>query len=178
MALPLEHRFVAKFDDSVDHAFDHIRGHSIADRLFYAASEAANHSLIWHAIAWSRTALAKNSRRDATKLSIALGIESALVNGPIKMLFRRERPVVDNVRPHALRTPLTSSFPSGHATSGFCAAMLLSKHSRLGPLYFVLAAIIASSRVHVRIHHASDVVAGATIGVGMGYWLRHLLLPR
>jgi undecaprenyl-diphosphatase len=171
----LEHPMVQKFDKTIDLAFDHLRGKRAADRLFYGASEAANHSILWHGIAWSRAFLDKSRRDEAVKLSIALGIESALVNGPIKMLFRRERPVQVTQRPHTLRVPLTSSFPSGHATSGFCAAMLLSRRSRIGPLYFVLAAIVASSRIHVRIHHASDVVAGAVIGVGVGNWLRRML---
>jgi membrane-associated phospholipid phosphatase len=171
----LEHPVVQRFDESVDRAFDHVRGKPAFDRIFYAASEAANHSMLWHTLAWSRTLFTPERRAEATKLSIALGVESAMINGPVKMLFRRERPVHDTERPHALRVPLTSSFPSGHATSGFCAAMLLSKNAKFGPLYFVAAAIVAGSRIHVRIHHASDVVAGAAIGVSAGYWLRRVL---
>ena len=30
-----------------------------------------------------------------------------------------------------------------------------------------LAAVVASSRVYVRIHHASDVIAGAALGVAL-----------
>ena len=60
--------------------------------------------------------------------------------------------------------PLTSSFPSGHASAAFCAAGLLSEGSRLEPAYYALAAVVAASRVHVKIHHASDVVAGAAVG--------------
>jgi undecaprenyl-diphosphatase len=171
----LEHPVVERFDESVDKAFDHIRGNPAADRVFYAASEAANHSILWHALAWFPAIRSSTRRPEAAKLSAALGVESALINGPVKMLFRRERPLHETDRPHALRVPRTSSFPSGHATSGFCAAMLLSRKSAWGPLYFVAAAIVASSRVHVRIHHASDVVAGAAIGVSVGYWLRRVL---
>lgn len=175
MAIRLEHPALQKFDEAVDQAFDHLRGKPAIDRLFYAASEAANHSMLWHALAWGRAKRTKAAQREAAKLSVALGIESALINGPVKMMFRRERPIHETDRPHALRIPLTSSFPSGHATSGFCAAMLLSRKSKLGPLYFLAAAIVAGSRVHVRIHHASDVIAGAAIGVGVGYWLRRIL---
>ena len=35
---------------------------------------------------------------------------------------------------------------------------------RLRPLYYGLAAIVATSRVHVQVHHASDVLAGAVVG--------------
>jgi undecaprenyl-diphosphatase len=171
----LEHPAITKFDETVDRAFEPLRHNAIANRIFYGASEAANHSILWHSLAWGRALLFKSRRDEAVKMSIALGIESALINGPVKMMFRRERPVIEEERPHNLRIPLTSSFPSGHATSGFCAAMLLSRKSIFGPLYFLLAAIVASSRIHVRIHHASDVVAGAAIGVSVGYWLRRVL---
>ena len=166
---------IKAFDDAVDNAFVPLRKNLIANRVFYAASEAANHSLLWHSITWAQVLLKQRTVREALKISVALGIESALINGPVKMLFRRERPTLAEERPHNLRTPKTSSFPSGHATSGFCAAMLLTGQ-RKRPIYFLLGAIVASSRVHVRIHHASDVVAGAAIGAGVGFGLRKTLL--
>jgi undecaprenyl-diphosphatase len=102
------------------------------------------------------------------RVSASLGVESALVNIVIKSFFRRERPVHQEERPHRLRTPLTTSFPSGHASSAFLAATLLSDRSRGKPVFFALAGVVAASRVHVRIHHASDVVGGAAIGLALG----------
>jgi undecaprenyl-diphosphatase len=68
-----------------------------------------------------------------------------------------------------LRTPLTSSFPSGHASSAFFAAVLLARRQpKLAGLWFGLAAVVACSRIHVRMHHASDVVVGAAIGATLG----------
>ena len=78
---------------------------------------------------------------------------------------------------YGLRRPITSSFPSGHATAAFCAATLLSKGSRAAPLWYVLAAMVASTRVYVRLHHTSDIVAGAALGVVLGRALRPLLPP-
>ena len=45
----------------------------------------------------------------------------------MKSLFRRVRPAdySDIEFRHGLRRPITSSFPSGHATAAFCAATLL-----------------------------------------------------
>ena len=128
----------------------------------------------------SATAVEQRSVRDAVAISAALGIESAMINGPVKMLFRRERPIAENQRPHTLRIPRTSSFPSGHATSGFCAAVLLGTRAARWkrPFYFLLAAVVAHSRIHVRIHHASDVVAGAAIGTLFGSALRSLMFRR
>jgi len=154
---------VDHFDDLVDRGFGTLRGNATADRLFYTASELGDWSLIWHLLGVAR-GLGPAGIESTVRQSVALGAESALVNGAIKSLFRRRRPVPDVERPHRLRTPLTSSFPSGHASSAFLAAGLLSDRSRLEPVYYALAVIVASSRIHVRIHHASDVVAGAALG--------------
>jgi undecaprenyl-diphosphatase len=106
------------------------------------------------------------------RLSAVLGLESLLVNGGIKRLVRRTRPVFTGERPHRLRRPRTSSFPSGHASSAFCAATLLSEGRRTWPAYYALATVVAASRVHVRIHHPTDVVAGAALGLALGHVAR------
>jgi undecaprenyl-diphosphatase len=69
---------------------------------------------------------------------------------------------------------LTSSFPSGHATAGFSAAMMLSEDDALAPLYFALATVVATSRIHVKIHHASDVAGGIALGLLLGMLGRRL----
>jgi undecaprenyl-diphosphatase len=78
-------------------------------------------------------------------------------------------------RPLRLRQPLTSSFPSGHATAAFFGAALLRDGDPLWPLYYAVAVIVAASRVHVKIHHASDVIAGAALGAGLGELTRRLV---
>jgi len=117
---------------------------------------------------------------EAVRLSAVLGVESVLVNVGIKSLFRRTRPVQTAARPFALRRPLSSSFPSGHATSAFCAAVLLSEaEPRLRPVWYATAALVASSRVHVRIHHTTDVVVGAAVGWALGHIATRLIpLPQ
>ena len=93
----------------------------------------------------------------------------------LKSFFRRRRPgTVDFVHRLPLRQPRTSSFPSGHATSAFSAAALLSEEDVLWPLYYAIAAVVATSRVYVKMHHASDVVAGAALGAAMGHSARRL----
>jgi undecaprenyl-diphosphatase len=71
----------------------------------------------------------------------------------------------DRPRPHRIRNPTTSSFPSGHASAAFTAAGILSEGDPLWPVYYGVAAVVASSRVYTKMHHASDVVVGAAIGV-------------
>ncbi len=134
----------------------------------YAASELGDFSLLWHLIGAARGVRSDRHAAEAVRLSVVLGVESLLVNGVIKSFFNRTRPVWEQERPHSLRRPLSSSFPSGHASSGFTAAALLGEGNRAGPCYLGLATVVATSRVYVRIHHASDVVGGILTGVVLG----------
>ncbi len=169
------------FDNAVDGWWERrLRGRRFVDRLFYGASEAANHSILWHSLGIV-TALVAWSPWPAVQLSVALGLESALVNGAIKSLFRRRRPESSQPRPFSLRQPRTSSFPSGHASAAMLAAALLSRDEfsavlgSLWPLWYGLAIMVSLSRIHTRIHHASDVVAGAGLGVLLGWLARWIL---
>jgi len=159
---------VADFDARVDALLDPLRGHPVLDRMFYAASELGDFSLIWLILGALRGLRSDRDWHAAVRAGLGLGAESVLVNIGIKSLFRRTRPPWDVDRPMRLRRPSTSSFPSGHATSAFAAAGLLSEDDPLWPLYYAIAVVIASSRVYVKIHHASDVLAGIPIGVAIG----------
>lgn len=165
------------FDRCVDERFETVlRGNRVADRVFYGASAVGDHGLIWLIMAAALALRRPDRRRAALKTAGAIGIESVVVNGPLKWVFRRQRPAPGDV-PFSLqlRRPRTSSFPSGHATSAFCAAALLSESDpALRPLYYAVALVVAWSRVHVRVHHASDVVGGIAIGVVLGKLAKRL----
>lgn len=167
---------VHRFDNRVDQAVDGLRGNKIADRAFYAASELGDFSLIWHLLGVVRGLTSDERADEAIRLSLILAAESVLVNGVIKSFFRRERPVWESVdpRPHRLRSPRSSSFPSGHASAAFTAATVLAEDSPLAPVYYAAAAFVAASRTYVKIHHASDVVAGAATGLVLGRIARNI----
>jgi membrane-associated phospholipid phosphatase len=163
-------RLVLDVDNAVDRRIDRVRGNVVADRVMYSASELGDWSLIWHLVGVGQALLPGRDPMSAVRLSAILGVESVLVNVGVKRLFRRTRPQWEaaHARPHRLRNPRTSSFPSGHASSAFTAAGVLAPGDPLWPLYYGLAAVVASSRAYVKIHHASDVVAGAALGVALG----------
>lgn len=160
---------IAAFDDRVDAWFDKVRGHPFWDRLFYTASALGEFGLIWVIFGLLRALRGgKLNERAAVRAIVATGIESVLVNVVMKSFFRRRRPLRHREHPLPFREPLSSSFPSGHATAAFCGATLLSDGDPLWPLYYAVAIVVAASRVHVKIHHASDVVGGAIIGRVLG----------
>ncbi len=167
---------IARFDHAVDEGFDRLRGRPVADRVFYLASDLGDFSLVWMMLGALRGLRSERDWHAALRLGAAAGAESVLVNGVVKSFVRRTRPIVanDHHHPHHLRIPLTSSFPSGHATSAFSAAVLLSDDDAMWPLYYAIAVTVAASRVHVRIHHASDVAAGAVVGTAFGLLARRL----
>jgi undecaprenyl-diphosphatase len=166
-----------RFDDAVDHWFEkHLRGRRVADAVMYTASALGDHGIIWLSLALLQAGRSQQDwRRPLLRAAAGLGIESALVNGPVKWMFRRTRPVHHEPRPRPLRQPRTSSFPSGHATAAFFGAALLRDDDALWPLYYVIALVVAASRVHVRIHHASDVLGGIAMGVVLGELTRSLV---
>ena len=169
------HAHISRFDAAVDTAMDRLRGHPVADRVFYAASELGDFSLLWLILAAARGLRSQRDERVAVRVGINSVAESVLVNGVIKSFFRRSRPSWDVVRPHKLRQPLTSSFPSGHASAAVSNAILLAEDDPLAPLYYALAVVVASSRVYVKIHHASDVLAGVGVGVALGLVARRVM---
>ncbi|MCA1690897.1 MAG: phosphatase PAP2 family protein [Actinobacteria bacterium] len=166
---------VSLLDERLDAALDQLRGHPVADRVFYSASELGDFSLLWLILGAARGLRSEQDERAAVRLGIGALIETTLVNGLIKSLFRRKRPPWDAPRAYRIRRPLTSSFPSGHATSAFCLAILLAEDDPLAPLYYGLAVIVATSRAYVKIHHASDVLAGVGLGVGLGLLGRRMM---
>jgi undecaprenyl-diphosphatase len=168
---------VRRFDEVVDGWFELLRGNQGADRLFYGASAVGDFSLIWHIAGVARALGGTRQEKEAVRLAGALGVESFLINGVVKSFFRRTRPIREQHSSRKLRKPKSSSFPSGHATSGFMAATLLSEGRPLRSkvLWYGAATVVAASRVHVKIHHPSDVAAGAVVGVGLGKLVQRLV---
>lgn len=78
----------------------------------------------------------------------------------VKFAVHRRRPNDENSR----------SFPSGHASGMFTLASLLDKRygAKVGIPLYAVAAYVAFSRVRMRKHFPTDVVAGATLGILVG----------
>ena len=65
--------------------------------------------------------------------------------------------------------PSGFSFPSGHTVIAFASAFVLtSKDKKYAPYAYVLASLIAFSRIVLGAHYLSDVIAGMGIGTILG----------
>jgi len=159
-----------RMDTAVDNALEHIRDNKLVIVIFSIASAVGDFGLLWHIIGLVRSIGSIDRLQQALIFSILIGLESLILNQGIKRLFRRSRPTEKGDTRFALRKPRTSSFPSGHSSSAFFSALVLT-YFTAWPwwfLFYAFALIIATSRVGVRIHHASDVIAGAFAGTLMG----------
>jgi membrane-associated phospholipid phosphatase len=135
-------------------------------------SNAANDSRLWLAIAGLGVAGGRAGRLAAVRGTVAIGATSALVNLAVKSAWSRRRPDRADagvpVRRH-VRMPASTSFPSGHAASGFAFAAAIGRDQPwLGMVLRFLAAAVAYSRVHTGVHYPSDAVVGALIGEATG----------
>lgn len=161
---------VASFDARTDAGLERLRTSSFASRIFTTASHLGDWSLVWHLSSAIRGLTSEDRAGQAFVVSALIGAESLVVNQGVKRLFRRTRPTDGGDDRFPVRRPRTSSFPSGHASAAVFAATVLTAldGAAFAPLWFGLATIVAVSRVFVRIHHASDVVAGAIVGAVLG----------
>jgi undecaprenyl-diphosphatase len=108
-------------------------------------------------------------RRIGAVMATAAGGVALLIVQPIANAVDRTRPFV--AHPHSellISHGRDPGFPSDHATGAFAMAMALWLYDRtIGAICFVLAAIVAFSRVYVGVHYPGDVVGGALIGIGV-----------
>lgn len=101
------------------------------------------------------------ARSTLVALAAGLGLTLAL-----QLLSMRPRP------PAALPLlpiPPLPSFPSGHVVLVSIVLVALgARRSRALPWWLALGSAMALSRVHVGHHHATDVLGGVVLGVGLG----------
>ena len=170
---------VAALDRWADQLAEHLRGHPVADRVFTSASHLGDFSLIWHLIGAARGLASEDAAGQALIFAALVGAESLIVNQGIKRLVGRARPTPAGDERYDVRQPSTSSFPSGHASAAAFAASLLAANSPawLRPVWWTLAGVVAVSRLYVRIHHASDVLAGLATGLALAAVARRLVGP-
>jgi undecaprenyl-diphosphatase len=147
------------------------RERRVIDQGLERLSNSANRSVLWFAIAALIAIFGGHrGRRAAFRGVISIALTSTLVNLPLKYLARRDRPAMRRGdRPLPVSLPGSFSFPSGHSASAFAFAtgVAVEEPRLLAPI-LPLAAGVAYSRVHLRVHYPFDVLAGVAIGAAMG----------
>jgi len=115
--------------------------------------------------------ISKKYRKVGATMLIALMLDVTVCNVILKPLIARIRPCDINTSVHLLISrPTDYSFPSGHTAASFAAvsALYFSKRKFWIPAFF-LAILIAFSRLYLYVHYPTDILAGALIGMIIGY---------
>ena len=126
----------------------------------------------------------KNRVKEATAITLNL-IISTFTYVILKNIFQRERPVTGNI----LVDEVGFSFPSGHTTNNvafyFLAIYLVCinvKNKKVRNISCVILAIIpiliAFSRIYLRVHYPTDVIAGFCLGIVLVVLFTTFIWPR
>jgi undecaprenyl-diphosphatase len=113
-------------------------------------------------------------RAPAWRLMLTLLLCYGVVDGVVKPLVGRSRPSVNVLAPERELppTPVSKSFPSGHAASTFGAAVTVSRMwPRTRFAWWTLAGLIGYSRIYLGHHYPLDVLGGALIGIALALWV-------
>ena len=84
-----------------------------------------------------------------------------------KYLFNRTRPFIwDTEVAPLIKTPSSSSFPSGHSATAAAGALTLSiLYPSFAPALVTAGFLVVLSRVYLGVHFPFDVLAGVAIGI-------------
>ena len=140
------------------------------NKIMITASRAGNAGIVWWAICLP---FLINSNWRATGANFVFGLAWAHLMGEIiiKHIVKRLRPchtVVDDDQ--LIYRARFYWFPSGHTTASFSmvgVALMRCKVITFMPI-LMLAMLIAFSRIYLRVHYLTDVIAGMILGLTCG----------
>ena len=140
------------------------------NKIMITASRAGNVGIVWWAICLP---FLINSNWRATGANFVFGLAWAHLMGEIiiKHIVKRVRPchTLDDDE-QLIDRPRFYSFPSGHTTASFAmvgVALMRCKVITFMPI-LMLAMLIAFSRIYLRVHYLTDVIAGMILGLTCG----------
>lgn len=165
---------IEKIDFTILNLIQNLRC-DIADNIFSFITHLGDMGIIWIAIGVTLLFF-KKYRKCGVMMLVSLLVCAILTSGVIKPLVGRVRPFqIAQITPY-ITPPGGFSFPSGHTSSSFTAAFsLFLVHKKEGIAAFVLATLIAFSRLYFYVHFPTDVLVGAILGILCAFLVNKLL---
>lgn len=137
----------------------------ILDKIMIVITNLGDAGLIWIGVAIILLFM-KNTRKCGALMLVSMLVGLIVGNGILKNLIARERPCwLDRSIPLLIPEPHDYSFPSGHTLASFEAAVMIYLHNKKWGIFsFVIAVLIAFSRMYLFVHFPTDVLCGAALG--------------
>lgn len=160
---------IQRLDDKVVENIIRYRS-PLKNKIMIIASTAGNMGAIWFAFCIPFLIYAP-WRLIGVNIIAGMAVTQLMCEIIIKRIVRRERPVWHlSDDEQLIRRPKYYSFPSGHTTAAFAVAAVVFWRCNIQVIIMVwiCSVTIAFSRVYLRVHYLSDVVAGAIMGFGFG----------
>ena len=143
--------------------------------LFYGLTLIYQGGTAWY-VTMGIAALRKRhmTREIIREVALPLLLSSTLVELPIKTYFKRKRPFISIIQAIVIgKKPGTWSFPSGHSAAAFGGAWLLShKFPKFWGLRYLVAGMVAFSRIYLGDHYPGDVASGSLFGMVFAMFFR------
>jgi len=133
---------------------------------FFVSATYMGDGYLWGGLALALILFGRPIDRSYVILGVGTMIASIAIFRMFKMLFARPRPILI-VSPLRSKFLDTYSFPSGHATTSFALAWVISvcyPHILIQVAIYLAAITISLSRVYMREHYPLDVICGALLG--------------
>jgi undecaprenyl-diphosphatase len=102
---------------------------------------------------------------------VVSGLLGDFIKGYLKKAVMRPRPFLEIPALEPLiKRPKGFSFPSGHTTLAFAVAFIISRilPKRYSIPAFLMAALVAFSRLYLGVHYPTDILGGICIGYVAG----------
>ncbi|MBQ4569778.1 MAG: phosphatase PAP2 family protein [Ruminococcus sp.] len=117
-------------------------------------------------------ALTKDNLDAAINIVLALFVSWIVGEVTIKSLVGRVRPIEQlPEEEHIIKRPRHSSFPSGHTSSAFSVLAVVMVRCNLYVIIpvLIMACLVSFSRLYLRVHYLTDVLAGVVVGFVCGF---------
>ncbi|MBA4310765.1 MAG: phosphatase PAP2 family protein [Chlorobiaceae bacterium] len=163
--------FLYSIDLNLFYFFNHTLSNKLFDRFFSQITQVDNWFIAYIILIGILFFKGGTRGKIATLMIILLITASDQTGLLIKNFFERVRPcnaLTDALLP--IGCTGAYSFPSNHALNNFAAAFFFYKlYPNLKYVLFISAFLISFSRLYLGLHYPSDSIAGAMLGIGIGY---------
>jgi len=150
---------------------EHLHGSDFFNQFVRVITALGDVGFVWIALAVMFLFFRK-TRRAGLVMLVSLAIGYVFNDFVLKNIIARPRPFAVNsefaefIKSIGMKFPSGFSMPSGHAYSSFnCALILTLFFKKKGAYSFIVATLIALSRIFLCVHYPTDVLLGAALGL-------------